>query len=208
MAPPASWIRRGRRDHDDVDPQHRSGWVAAKEVMMTYRSAAVWIRRRDRSGGQACAYGECCRSSPRRRVPHLQPRPEQPCGPMRHAQALRRRLQRLGDDPPRVDPPRLTWLGNVVQPGRASVFVAGPPGQHRLASHPDPLCDLGVPHTLRSQQHDPRPLRQPRPHTRRPSQALQLGLVALPERQRRRRTTRHTPSSAITNRLTINDTLH
>ena len=96
---------------------------------------------------------------------------------MRHAQLLRRRLQRRQHHRDLVHLRRPTGLGPVLQPGDPLGGVALLPRDHRRLGHPDPVHDLVRPDTLIGQQHDPRPLRQPRRHRRRPRPPTQLSAV-------------------------------
>ena len=105
-----------------------------------------------------------------RDVVDLQPVGQQPRRPVRHPQPRRRRRQRRRHDPALVDRPRPARPVLIDQPGQPALGVPGPPPVHRRPRHPDPLGDLGVRHPVRGQQHDPRPLRQPRPHRPRPHQ--------------------------------------
>ena len=66
----------------------------------------------------------------------------------------------------------------------------------------------GVRESLRRQQHDARPLRQPRPHRRRPDQPLQLRTITGTQPQRGGSTIRHTASSHHPNRQSTNDARH
>jgi hypothetical protein len=58
--------------------------------------------------------------------------------------------------------PRPARARLVVQPGDPAALIPRPPVDHRRPRHPDPTSDLGIAHPTRGQQHDPRPLRQPR----------------------------------------------
>lgn len=55
---------------------------------------------------------------------------------MRHAQLLRWRAQRRGDDPLVIDMARATRAGHVVQPGKALGLIPGTPPDHRWARDP------------------------------------------------------------------------
>ncbi len=118
---------------------------------------------------------------------------QQPGGPVRHRQLPRRRRQRRGDDRRMVDRPGPTRALLVVQTRHPAGLVTLPPADHRRPRHPHQPRDRGVRHPIRGQQHDPRPLRQPCPHRRGPSQPNQLLTVTLTQSQRRGNTIRHTP---------------
>jgi hypothetical protein len=113
----------------------------------------------------------------------------------RDDQPGRRRRQRRGHNPARIHHLGPARPILISQPVHARLDIAGPPPVHRRPRHPDPLGDLGIPDPLRSQQHDPRPLRQGRPHRPRPHQTGQPFMITNPQQQRRSTRMRHTPSS-------------
>ena len=96
---------------------------------------------------------------------------------MRHAQLVRRRLQRRQHHRDLVHLRRAPGLGPVIQPSDPLGGVALLPRDHRRLGHPDPMHDLIRPHTLIGQQHDPRPLRSPGRHGRASQPPVQLGAV-------------------------------
>ena len=103
-----------------------------------------------------------------RREADPQLRAQQPARPVRHPEPLRRRGQRRHHHLGFVYPPRPTRTLAVLQRTQPALRVTIPPVDHRRPAHPDPGRDLGVRVALTGQQHDPRPLRQPRPNARGP----------------------------------------
>ena len=85
---------------------------------------------------------------------------QQPRGPVRDTQFLRRRLQRLRNDLGVIDPTRPTRPCRVVKPVKTLGLIAFPTRDHRLTSDTDPMGDLAIGQSLGGQQHDPRPLRE------------------------------------------------
>src|SRR5262249_42346747 len=67
------------------------------------------------------------------------------------------------------------------------------PLNRRRTRNPHPATDFRVRHTLGSQQHDPRPLRQPRLHRRGTHQRIQPRLIT--DTKNKRGSNRHTPLS-------------
>ena len=118
---------------------------------------------------------------------------QQTRGPVRHAQRFRRRGQRGHHDLGVIDHRRPARTLQIAQPADPARQIPVTPLDHRRAAHPEPPRDLRVRQTLRSQQHDPRPLRQPRLHRRGPHQRGQLPLIT--NTQHKRRSNRHTPFS-------------
>jgi hypothetical protein len=102
---------------------------------------------------------------------------KQPARPVRHAQLLRRRLQRREHDRDLVDLSWSTRFGPVAQPSHAFGGIALLPRDHCRLRDSDPVHDLIRAHTFISQQHDPRPLRQTRRQRRRPHPSAQLGTI-------------------------------
>jgi hypothetical protein len=114
-----------------------------------------------------------------------QPVGQQSRRPVRHPELLRRRLQCRGHNRAVIDRARPAGAGSVVQPGQAANGVPPPPQRHGRQTHPDQPRDLHIRRSVRGQQHNPTPLRQPRPHRRRPQQGRQLLPVTLTQSQQR-----------------------
>jgi len=128
-----------------------------------------------------------------RRRADLEPRGQQPARPMGDAQLLRRRLQRLRHDRSVVQRPRPPRPGNITQTSDPSALISTPPVQDGGDRRVGQLRDPNVRHTVRGQQHDPRPLRRRCPNLARPRPPLELLTITRTKNQSRSRTIRHTP---------------
>jgi hypothetical protein len=72
-----------------------------------------------------------------------------------------------------VDLGRSTVARLVVQGANPAGILAGPPIDHRRPAGPGPARDLRIGQSRESQQHDPRPRRQPRPNRARSGQRFE-----------------------------------
>ncbi len=93
---------------------------------------------------------------------------QQPGRPVRHPEPLRWGLQGRGHHLGLIHRPRPTRLRPILQAPHALGGIAPLPADHRGLGHPDPGRDLVRPDPVTGQQHDPGPLRQPRPDRARP----------------------------------------
>ena len=159
--------------------------------------------------------GELERLPPPRLQPPLAPDPrhphirdpqlagQQPARPVRHPQLLRRRLQRREHDRDLVDLRRPAWLGRSSSPPIPSRHTASST-RSPSAWTPRPGHDLVRPGTVGGQQHDPRPLRQPGRHRRRPQPSRQLRTIRV--RQLHDSIQRHSQAYREVNLLPSRDT--
>ena len=134
-----------------------------------------------------------------RRVIDPQPGRQKPARPVRHLQLIRRRAARRLHDLPVVDglrPPRPLRVRLRREP------IAGiprPPKPDRGHRHPHLPGHLHVEAPVSGQQHDPSPLRQPRPDRRGPQPPTQI--LPIPGPQAKSRYPHHFLSHHTTKRL-------
>jgi hypothetical protein len=179
-APSSSCSSRGR-------PRLGSSRRSCPSAVRRSRSTCGCSSRRAWSWTGRSAPDGCTRSTP------TGWRPSAPTGPVlgpvsRRLQGVCRAAARTRTGC-RAAPRR--WTGRHTVREEAGVkTVSVPPADHGRPGHPNPARDLGVRHTLGSQQHDPRSLCHPRPSRRRTHQRVECLLVTLTQHQRR--SNRHT----------------
>ena len=118
---------------------------------------------------------------------------QQPSRPVRDPQRLGRSLNGRDDHRDIVDHRRTTTAVQIAHRRYPARLIPVAPRNHRRTRNPHPASDFRVRHPLGSQQHDPRPLRQPRLHRRGTHLRTQPGLITGPKNKRS--SNRHTSLS-------------
>ena len=133
-----------------------------------------------------------------RRRAHPDPGGHRPARPMRFARRLRvqRQIHNLSDF--LITDRRFTTspLGHLAESHQPVFLEVTTPDQHGRTRHADHLTDLGIRHTIASQQQHLGPLHQTMRRTVRPNQSFQDFSLPIGYRQRRRCST-HTSQHRI-----------
>ena len=118
---------------------------------------------------------------------------QQPHRPVCDPQRLGWSLNCRDHDRHVVDHRRTTRAVQIAQRRYPAGLIPVAPLNHRRTRNPDPATDFRVRHPLGGQQHDPRPLRQPRLHRRGTRQRTQPRLIT--DTKNKRGSNRHTSLS-------------